>query len=193
MGDEEVEQFSDEARDRLRQAAEALAAMVVRHAETLCGMEGRQREAPKIFALNGPLSEAAHRFRDAQFDLTGTFPFFDDPVEEDEEEAESEETEPAERIAVLMRHDFVITDREALMAAGRAAYLRVWPDDIEDDSEFDVQTVDRAVYQLMHASGEDEILYGVPGLKPTRYYKTTLDVAGHLDFDDPFAIYYDED
>lgn len=100
---------------------------------------------------------------------------------------------PAERIAVLMRHDFLITDREALIAAGRAAYLEVWPGDIADDAEFDVQTVGQAVYQLMHASGEDTILGNVQGLRSDRGVQLTLDVTEPLDVDDPFAIYYGED
>ncbi|MGW0199285.1 hypothetical protein [Nonomuraea sp. NPDC003201] len=189
----EVTQFSDEARKRLREAAEAFAAEVLQHAETLCGMEGRQREIAEIFAMDSPLSEVARRFCDAQFDLTGISPSFDYRIEDDEEEEESAETESAERIAVLIRHDFLINDREALMAAGRAAYLQVWPDDVEDDAEFDVQTVSRAVYQLMHASGEDTILDDVPGLRPTRSVQLTLDVNEPLDFDDPFSIYYGDD
>ncbi|MGW4959419.1 hypothetical protein ACWEPL_19520 [Nonomuraea sp. NPDC004186] len=193
----EVEQFSDEARERLREAAEAFAAEVLQHTETLCGMEGRQREIAEIFAMDSPLSEAARRFGDAQFDLTGISPSLDYRIEDDEEEEPVEtgaaETESAERIAVLIRHDFLINDREALMAAGRAAYLHVWPDDVEDDAEFDVQTVSRAVYQLMHASGEDTILDDVPGLRPTRSIQLTLDVNEPLDFDDPFSIYYGDD
>ncbi|MEV6035856.1 hypothetical protein AB0L65_32185 [Nonomuraea sp. NPDC052116] len=184
----EVTQFSDEARKRLREAAEAFAAQVLQHAETLCGMEGRQREIAEIFAMDSPLSEVARRFCDAQFDLTGISPSFDYRIEDDEEEEKS-----AERIAVLIRHDFLINDREALMAASRAAYLQVRPDDVEDDAEVDVQTVSLAVYQLMHASGEDTILDDVPGLRPTRSVQLTLDVNEPLDFDDPFSIYYGDD
>ncbi|GAA1313009.1 hypothetical protein Psi02_68720 [Planotetraspora silvatica] len=197
---DEVEQFSDEARKRMREAAEAFTARVMQHTEALCGMKGQQREIPEIFALNGPLSEAARRFADAQFNLTGTSPSLedldddDDEDDDDEDEDEDEdEDDSTERIAVLMRHDFLITNREALMAAGRAAYLKAWPADAEDDAAADVQAADRAIYQLMHASGGDRILDDVPGLMPDSSVQVTLYVEEPLDVDDPFAVYYDED
>lgn len=99
-----------------------------------------------------------------------------------------EELGPSERIAVLIRHDFLIDDLEALIAAGRAAYLRMRPDDIES-VESDVQTADDAIHEIMHASCEDTILEGVPGLRPTASIQTTRDVSEPLDFDDPFAVY----
>ncbi|MFI6482556.1 hypothetical protein ACIBH1_31800 [Nonomuraea sp. NPDC050663] len=185
-------QLSDEARRRFREAAEALAAVVMQHAETLCAMEGGQREVPEIFSLNDRLSQAAGRFKEAQFDLTGTYPSFDVTQDEDDWEEDHSDSPPAERIAILMRHDFVITDQEALLKAGRAAYLQTWPDDIDDDALFDVQTADRAVYQLLHASGQDQILRDVPGLSPTGGVQATRDVNEPLDFAHPFAVYYDE-
>lgn len=106
------------------------------------------------------------------------------PVPDDTDE----EPGPSERIAVLIRHDFLIDDLEALIAAGRAAYLRMRPDDIES-VESDVQTADDAIYEIMHASCEDTILEGVPGLRPTASIQTTRDVSEPLDFDDPFAVY----
>ncbi|GGS79034.1 hypothetical protein ACFFV7_12900 [Nonomuraea spiralis] len=190
-----VEQFSDEARKRLREEAEAFADAVLRHAETLCEFEGRQREKPAIFELNDLLSAAAHRLREAQHDLTGTYPSFEpstDDGDDDVHPAHPEYPEFTDRIAVLMRHDFAITDREALMAAGRAAYLRIMPDAVEDDAEFDVRTVDSAVYQLMHVSAEDTILDHVPGLRPTASVTRTVEVDGPLDFQAPFAIATDD-
>ncbi|MFI6325083.1 hypothetical protein ACIBG8_46735 [Nonomuraea sp. NPDC050556] len=164
---------------RLRDAAEELAAVVVRHANAL----SEPLNPPEIFALNDALAEAAGRFADAQFDLTGTFPQFTC------EEEPAAPAEPTEGLAVLRRHDFVITDREALMAAGRAAYLRVWPDDTEKDAASDVHDVNRAIYQLLHAAPDP--LDNIPGLRPGAWVQLTLAATEPLNLDDPFEIYYD--
>lgn len=37
--------------------------------------------------------------------------------------------------------DFRITDEVAVLAAGRAAYLRAWSDDTQEDAEIRVQQV----------------------------------------------------
>ena len=59
-----------------------------------------------------------------------------------------------------------MTDPDAVLAAGRAAYLRVWPDDDEAAASADVGGLGRALYQLVHAGGLDALSEPVPGLLP---------------------------
>lgn len=107
------------------------------------------------------LSAAQHAYFHTAFRLTHG---------EDEDDEDDEPLE-GEVISVVQRHDYLLTDPDAVMAAGRAAYLEVWPDDGEDEARADVTHLGRALYQLAHAHGWDdlaadglEILGGIVGV-----------------------------
>ncbi|RNL65784.1 hypothetical protein EFK50_01705 [Nocardioides marmoriginsengisoli] len=104
---------------------------------------------------------------DAQFELTGIgYPLGILMELEDEEVDEGDAEEwPVEGISVLQRHDYVVTDEDAVLAAGRQAYLQAWPEDDEAAAAADVNHVGRALYQVAHAEGWGS-LRKVPGLAP---------------------------
>lgn len=72
-------------------------------------------------------------------------------VQRDEEE--DEEAIAVGGLTVLTRQDFVVTDYDGLISAGRDAYLRTWPDDRPDDPARQVPDVGGAPYELVHAGG----------------------------------------
>lgn len=100
-------------------------------------------------------------YADAQFDYTGTaWPFGSmheiDPDNDDDED-EDEGQRPTSGVSVLQRTDLAVTDEIAVLAAGRAAYGRVWPDDDAEDAARDVTHLGRALYQLAHSDGWDNL------------------------------------
>lgn len=79
---------------------------------------------------------------------------------------DSETDEAPTGVSVLQRRDYRVVDEAAVMAAGRAAYLRVWPDDDEAAAAADVTHLGRALYQLAHADGWHSLDH-VEGLRVT--------------------------
>ncbi len=153
--------------DRLRAAAERLAAAVTAHADAVASAGG-DADITDVFAAGERLVPAVLEYADAQFEHTGTgFPLGvlhqfagedgDDPAED---------APPPPGISVLQRHDYAVTDEAAVLAAGRAAYRRLWPDDDEAAAAADVDHLGRALYQVAHAEGWDA-LRAVDGLRPT--------------------------
>lgn len=126
----------------------------------------------EVFAASDRLLPAVLAYADAQFDYTGNgFPFgvLHDYAEDDDEgddETGEEDLEPSVGISVLQRQDYRVTNEAAVMSAGRAAYLRVWPEDDEAAAAADVTHLGRALYQIAHADGWHS-LNGVDGLRPT--------------------------
>lgn len=162
--------WTPEGARRLATAAEQLGVAIKAHAEAVASAKG-QRDISKVFSAGDALLPAALAYVDAQFDYTGTgFPLgvlhqFAEDEHDDDEEDELAEDRPTSGVSVLRRHDFGITDEPTVMAAGRAAYLRVWPDDSEEDAAADVTHLGRALYQIAHARGWDS-LDRVDGLRP---------------------------
>lgn len=62
-----------------------------------------------------------------------------------------------EAVSVLSRQDYIVVDEAAVLASGREAYLRVWPDDSQQDAERDVTSLGRALYQIAHSDGWDSL------------------------------------
>lgn len=83
----------------------------------------------------------------------------------DEEDDEQEPPPEGRTISVVRRGDYVVTDLDAVLASGRAAYLELWPDDSETDAADDVEGLGRALYQVAHAGGWDSLLE-LEGLSP---------------------------
>ena len=89
---------------------------------------------------------------------------------EDADEADDDETvEEPSRLALLVRRDYDVVDRAALLAAGREAYGEIWPEGAPDEATADVDRPERAVYQLLHAYGVDGLdgRAEEAGLEPT--------------------------
>jgi hypothetical protein len=80
-----------------------------------------------------------------------------------ESDLNGEETHPGEAadyarhatsfVSVVQRDDYAVTDEEAIIAAGRAAYLRTWPDQAAEDAESRVPGLAEALYEIAHADG----------------------------------------
>ena len=102
-----------------------------------------------------------------KFDLTGVAdPFgvlaqhYHVPENEGESEGEDgpivSQVSIGEGLSMLRRDDYVVVDPEGVIAEGRRSYLKVWPNDTEEDASRDVTDLSRALYQVAHAGGWDE-------------------------------------
>lgn len=176
------QQWTPAARERFAEQVGALAEAVQRHGQAILALSGRRAETPVLFAANDALAATAEAYADAQFDLTGTLPSFETYDDEGDDEADGEAGDaqeqplPVGRLRIVRRTDFDVTDFAAVLAAGRAAYLRVWPDDTTEDAAADVRDLGQAIYQLEHAGGP-AALEDVPGLAPRRSVSWILDVS----------------
>lgn len=166
--------WTAEGAQRLASAGKRLADAIATHSEAVASARGR-RDLRMLFSAGEALLSALLAYADAQFDYTGaTFPLGvlhqladegDDKDDDEDGDDERAETRPASGISILRRHDFGVVDEAAVLAAGRAAYLRVWPDDHAEDAAADVADLGRALYQVAHADGWDS-LGRVEGLRP---------------------------
>lgn len=163
------EQFSDETRQRVEETGRDLAEAILTHSTNVAATIGHA-DVKTIFAYNKELGIAALAYGRAHFDHCGVFPNLDpfnfDADDDVEELADGEELVSGQGITVVRRVDFIAHDVDALIEAGRAAYLEVWPDDTRRDAEADVDDVGRAIYQINHAKGFDALL-NADGLAPT--------------------------
>jgi hypothetical protein len=131
-----------------------------------------------------------------------------DDLEEsgDSEEELEESDEPAAKLTVLHRVDFVVTDEPAVIQAGKEAYYESWDpaedaveDGLEHDAEdiVDVADLSSALQQIQQAGGI-EALADTPGLATAGATTWVLEATDLLDEyepdewpDSPFAL--DED
>jgi hypothetical protein len=129
------------------------------------------------------------------FELTGTaVPWsavFDDDDQEDTDEDDGTPVAFSGVVAVLRREDYLDTDHDLVIDAGRRAYLRTWPNDQPDDAEFRVDSLGPALYKLVHAQSEanlGEVLAETGGLLPGRSTILFAHAPDQLDpdVDDPF-------
>ncbi|WP_299951626.1 hypothetical protein [uncultured Modestobacter sp.] len=179
MADDDLTQFTRAGAERLRAAAAELAAAVTAHAEAVASVTG-EAGMPEVFAASDRLLPAVLGYADAQFDLTGNdFPFgvlhsYAEDDETDDEEAvpegaadpgEDDAPGAATEVAVLQRHDLLVTDAAAVLAAGRRALSRTAPDG-DDAVVGDEADLGRALAQLAAADGWDS-LGDLPGLRST--------------------------
>lgn len=111
----------------------------------------------------------------------------DDELEEDFEEA----GEPAAKLTVLHRVDFVVTDEPAVVLAGKEAYHESYDD---EDVPVDVADLSTALQQIQQ-SGGIEALAGTPGLASAGATTWVLEATDLLDErepvewpDSPFAL-----
>ena len=176
-------------------AGNALAGAVQEHARVLAALTESQ-DMQAVFAASEVLLPFVLAYADAQFNLTGNgFPFgpLHDFAEEDEEDGDEQEAVVGNGLSILSRQDFILTDEKAALAAGRAAYEAVCPEDPSTAAAADVTHIGRALYQYAHLNGWDKVKE-MPGLVPTGAV-TVVHVheellRGHPDEwpDEPFTI-----
>jgi hypothetical protein len=186
-------QWTAEARNAYARRAEELITEIRRHVEATLQRQGRQAEHQSYFESAERLRSAAEAFNDAELDWCGSFPLALRGADEDDTWDEgdgAEDDEPTAVLSVLSRWDFRVTDVDAVIAAGRAAYLTAWPDDTEEDARVRVQDVVSAAAEITHAHGLSS-LHGSAGLEPDHDF-TEFVVHDGEDDDafqaDPFAI-----
>lgn len=188
-------QWTDAAKVEYQQRALALIEELRRHVDSTLARTGRQTELQPYFQSVDQLMTAARAFNDAEFDWCGSFPLaLDDEEDDDDNSWQDEEPEDALEeqpiLTVLGRWDFRVTDAAAAIVAGRAAYLRMWSDDTDEDASIRVREVKDAAAELMHEDGLAG-LESADGLHLERDATAFVLHEGETDeaFDeDPFAI-----
>ena len=108
-------------------------------------MRGGSAELAGLFARNDELERLVDAFSERASDHTGSYPFVLvdrlDPWIDDEDgegEGDDEPLVAGTEICVLSRWDLVVTDPDQLLAAGRAAHIRLQPRETAEDAEFAV-------------------------------------------------------
>ena len=173
MSDDDHEwptQYSDETRQRVEETGRALAEAILRHSALAAAATGLADDK-SIFASDKELGAAALAFGRAHSDHCGSYPRLNpfewtDGWDEDEELAVGEGLVTGQGLTVVRRVDFIADDVEALIEAGRVAYLEDWPDHPRRDAEAFVESVGTAIYQINDARGFDALL-DTDGLTPT--------------------------
>lgn len=150
-------QWTSEARAAYERRAAAFLESLQRHVSQTLSGKGRQAEFRQYFASQEELRKAAVAFDSAEFDWCGSFPLgiqnFEDD-EADEREARDEVAAASDGVLTAVgRWDFYITDADAVVAAGRAAYTSLWPDDTPEDAQERVHDPASAAGEIVHAAG----------------------------------------
>jgi hypothetical protein len=185
--DDDIEQWSEEARDRFIDATAALQAALASHISTLSAARN-EGDLPAILAANDALDHAATVYADAQFDLTGTFPAFEDLEDDDEEDDEivgnkAEEDVPASSVMVLTRVVYGLRRERDVIEAGRRAAART-----HDPVDIGVVDLAHALHEIAHDGGWAALdsVDGLQLLKRSTWIATAPTPPQHA-LDDPFA------
>jgi hypothetical protein len=166
--EEYPEQFSDESRAALQEAAAALRQGLQDHVEALLAMRLGSRDVQQVLSLNHELERLVDGYNERAFDHTGTYPLSlntpdDDGLQQDADEFE--EPVNGTPVAVVSRWDLVVTDTDALQQAGRLAHKRTY-DESDEDAAVAVSGVGSAMYAVLHERGEP--WYDLPGVEVVR-------------------------
>ncbi|MFI7585525.1 hypothetical protein ACIB24_00450 [Spongisporangium articulatum] len=187
MADEELEetQWTTPARAAYVVAVEAAVQALRAHAERVHEREGKADELGAYFESTEELRAALDGLSEAEFDLTGSFPFVLTGYDEDDEGefedfdgddlgTELDGEEPVESfLTVEYRAQFAVVDREGLLRAGREAYREAWPDAGDEDAETEVPAVTNAVGELLHVHGLAALDADVDYLEP-RWHEVSV-------------------
>ena len=150
-------QWTSGASAAYERRAAAFLELLQRHVTQTLSREGRQVEFRQYFASQAELRKAAIAFDNAEFDWCGSTPLGISAFEDLEENEGDEEDEVAAAsdgvLTAVGRWDFYITDTDAVVAAGRAAYASLWPDDTLEDARERVQNPASAAGEIVHAGG----------------------------------------
>lgn len=163
---EPPDQHSAESRQALEQATHDLIAALRRHVDYATGMRGGSSELKRLYELNNEVEKLLASWDDRVSDHTGTSPVVLVAREHDQEYPDDEDDEdlPAgvEDVAVVSRWDLRITDRDALLHAGREAHKQSDPTENDEDAQAVVRSAVDALYALRYECGEP--WYEFPGV-----------------------------
>ena len=156
---DDIDQYSTESRLRLEVAGAAVRDEVERYVQAVLDLSGRSSERAAMFEAGDRLQAAVELFNDRAFDHTGALPLALRTIDEAEAEAYGADHEAARVaagrvVSVVSRWDLEIQDPAAVLAAGRAAHMRMYEDEVDDDALVGVDGIGRALYSLAHDAGE---------------------------------------
>jgi hypothetical protein len=143
--------------EQVRDAAGKFKAAIDAH---LTACEQRSSDAdPAVQEAYDSLRQAGLAYDDVLFDAYEEVTPFEAPDVTDEEEwtALAEAGTVSDRLSVLSRRDFTIADPAELIEAGRAAYLELFPDDVEVQADERVIDAGAAVQQMLQAYGQEGV------------------------------------
>jgi hypothetical protein len=170
--------WTSEAKQAYVERAEELIEAIRTHVAANVTRTGRQKEIGPYFESAETLVTVARAFENAEFSWCGSFPFglgLEDDLDLDDED--EEEATEGPMLSIFRRWDLNILDEAAVIDAGRAAYLRAWPDDTEEDASVRVQDVEMAASEIIHADGIDA-LGSTEGLRAERGATTIIQHEG---------------
>lgn len=166
----DTQQWTPEARNQFgtiaQQAIEALKA----HVDLVRGAGPDDAEAQE--RSGAQLTSALDALADAEFDLTGDFPYVLDLeiTDEDVEDDGDETDEELDTVAVMMRMDFSLEGTETLLQTARAAVVDSGELDAEEAAE-SITDLESAIFAVAHSLGWDALLDDkVPGLAALSTY-----------------------
>lgn len=152
--DEPESQWTAPAKEAYAARAEELIAALRDHAQLTLERTGRQAEGAQYVPSVQRLLRAAAAFDDAEFEWCGSFPLGIAADDDDDDDDESgDESAEAGVLTVVGRWDYEVVDAEALVAAGRAAYVNLWADDTHEDAVAAVSNAAEAAREIVHADG----------------------------------------
>lgn len=165
--DEDFTPWTAAGAARVHEAAETLIDAIRIHTAAVTSVTSDAGDSEIIAAGCGLIPEVL-AYVDAQFDYTGTgFPLGAVyQFAEEDDGADVNDEGPVSGISVLRRQDYVVTDKEAVIAAGREAYRDVSGENDPEAAAADVTHLGTALYQIGHAHGWDGLKHA-PGLEPS--------------------------
>lgn len=204
--DDDFTPWTPRGRARLRLAADRLVEAIRAHASSIGDIRSDDGAA-EITAAGNQLVPALLAYADAQFDYTGTaFPLgtLYGLVDDDENE-EYADPGPVGGVTILRRTDYVVTDEDSVMKAGRKAYRRSTGKAKTKSAAAHVTHLGEALYQIAHADGWDSLDH-VKGLQPTAgivLVQSSEELLGDdpdewpeedlFDYDDDHVLYRQDD
>jgi hypothetical protein len=138
--------------DQVRAAAAALKAAIDHHLKTVEYRSGEND--PAVSQAFDELAVAAEAYDELLYTAYDEVTPFDIPTAMEPVEYAGPE-EPT-TISVLIRRDYTVTDREAVIEAGRAAYRLETPESDAKDAELAIATTDVAIAALAGAHDPDQ-------------------------------------
>lgn len=135
--------------DEARAAADRLKAAIDAHLVACARRTGEGD--PDVQEAYDALRAAAEAYDDALFEAyeeVTPFEFQDAPAEP------VDDAEP-ERLGLLVRRDYLLSDLDDLLAAGARAAAESWPEEAGEPPAEQVATAGRAFYELLSAYGVD--------------------------------------
>ncbi len=164
--DDDFTPWTSHGRARLRLAADGLVEAIRTHASSIRDIRNDDGAA-EIMAAGNQLVPALLAYADAQFDYTGTaFPLGTlYELADDDDDEEDADPGPVGGVSILRRTDFMVTDEDSVLKAGRKAYRRSTGKAKKKSAAAHVTHLGEALYQIAHADGWDSLIR-VQGLQP---------------------------